>query len=173
VVVPGTVAQSRRDYEHIIAQLQAYDGPKSFEICFLGQASADWVARFEALKLEISPKISLKYFDQKVSPEDFAQHMQSAHVLWCPIQNRTQFMGVAERYGHSKYSGNIGDAITYGQWAVFPSGFEGDYPFVIKTDDLFEILALAEAQNEHPQPYSLQTVAEKLAKTLAIVFDIK
>ena len=166
IVVPGTVDQSRRDYQLIIAELQKCHPNQDLEICFLGKASFVWVKRFEVLKTEISPKINLLYFDEKVAPDVFAYHMQKADFLWCPIKEKTIFMGVVEHYGATKYSGNIGDAIAYGQWAVFPKTFNGDYPFVCKSDDFSQILAMATVFEKSPKIFPRAKLAEDLSKVL-------
>jgi hypothetical protein len=45
--------------------------------------------------------------------------MQKADVLWCPIQQETEFFSHKEIYGTTKMTGNLGDAIKFGKWLFF------------------------------------------------------
>jgi hypothetical protein len=56
---------------------------------------------------------------------------EKSDVLYCPIQNETEFLSVKEIYGKTKISGNIGDAIRYAKPAIFPTSYESDLEFII------------------------------------------
>jgi hypothetical protein len=49
----------------------------------------------------------------------FDDYMQKADILWCPIQQETEFFSQKEIYGVTKMSGNIGDAIKLENWRFF------------------------------------------------------
>jgi hypothetical protein len=62
--------------------------------------------------------------------------MQTAEVLWCPIQKETRFFGIPEIYGKTKMSGNIGDAIKYAKPAIFPKSYSASYSFIFKEKEI-------------------------------------
>lgn len=126
IVIPGTVEQQRRDYKHIISLLPYLSHARVIFLGKAGRKELPWLQEAERL----FPKVDLVFFEEKVSQSEFDYWMKKAHFLWCPIQEKTFFMGVEECYGVTKMSGNIGDAITYGKAAIFPEAYFGKYPFV-------------------------------------------
>ncbi len=128
VVIPGIVSQQRRNYKEVLAQLQNFKS--QMEVIFLGKASGEELIWLEEAAKNVPENIELKFFTKKISAEKFDQYMKSADVLWCPIQQETEFFSGKEIYGQTKLSGNIGDAIRYGKAAIFPKEYQGDYPFI-------------------------------------------
>lgn len=136
VVIPGAVSQQRRDYKKVLRYLSANNQiNQPLKIIFLGQAQDKelrWLKDFENLK---SNTISIQYFTQKVPQNIFDEWMNKADLLWCPIQSETQFFSHKEIYGETKMSGNIGDAIKYGKFALFPENYQSEYNFIINEKD--------------------------------------
>ena len=139
IVIPGTVSQSRRDYLHLLEKIKTFKTKNHFRLVFLGKADGkelSWLKEFEKNKLE---NISIQYFTEKVPQQIFDEWMQKADILWCPIQNETEFFSQKEYYGKTKMSGNIGDAIKYGKLAIFPENYPNSHPFIIpESKDLEE-----------------------------------
>lgn len=131
IVVPGQVSQQRRDYRRILKKME--DFRLSWEFIFLGKAEGEelgWIRKAEKL---MSPRLKLRFFTQKVSQENFDRLLNSASVLWCPLQSETEFFSIREIYGRTKMSGNLGDAISAGRPAIFPENYpENDYPFILR-----------------------------------------
>ena len=139
IVIPGTVSQSRRDYLHLLEKIKTFKRNTPCRFIFLGKADGkelSWLKELEKNKLE---NISIHYFTEKVPQQIFDEWMQKADILWCPIQNETEFFSQKEYYGKTKMSGNIGDAIKYGKLAIFPENYPNSHPFIIpESKDLEE-----------------------------------
>lgn len=154
IVVPGSVSQERRNYRHILEKIKNFGelrrseepmdsignvmassvGAKLvFEIIFLGKSSGYELKMIEETQ---TPKnIKFRYSTEKIPVKIFNEEMMKANVLWCPIQNETEFFSQKEIYGVTKMSGNIGDAIKFGKKAVFPKNFKNNYPFIFPEED--------------------------------------
>jgi len=166
IVIPGSVQQQRRDYQHVLRQLAKCK--ELLHVTFLGKAAGaelQWLQRFEQ---EYSVQVSVRYYTEKVPQLEFDNVMRNADVLWCPIQRRTRFFSVAEEYGRTKMSGNIGDAISYAKPAVFPRWFTSPYEFIHQEQDHIEaqLLALKNMQYDFLQNYSKETVRTRLEEVL-------
>lgn len=129
IVIPGAVSQKRRDYSLILKEIKKIRIEGALEFVFLGKALGKELEWIENFKIENS-NINLVYFTEKVSQNIYDNWMRKADILWCPIQQKTDFFSVKEYYGLTKISGNIGDAIKYGKLAVFPKFYQEKYPFV-------------------------------------------
>lgn len=131
IAIPGAVSQERRDYFHLLEKIKIFKSNASFQFVFLGKAEGEelsWLKEFEKVKPQ---NISIQYFTEKVPQQIFDEWMQKADILWCPIQNETEFFSQKEYYGKTKMSGNIGDAIKYGKLAIFPENYPNSHPFII------------------------------------------
>ena len=129
IVIPGAVSQKRRDYERVLKSIKNFRFP--FEIIFLGKASGKELEMLQDFEQSKPENISIKYFTEKVPQDVFDDYMQKADVLWCPIQQETEFFSQKEIYGFTKMSGNIGDAVKFGKLAVFPENYPSKYSFII------------------------------------------
>lgn len=130
IVIPGAVSQKRRDYFYVIKKLKNLKIEK-FEIIFLGKAQGKELEMLQNFEKSKPNNISLKYFTEKVPQNIFDDYMKKADILWCPIQQETEFFSQKEIYGITKMSGNIGDAIKFGKLAIFPKNYPSNYPFII------------------------------------------
>lgn len=129
IVIPGAVSQKRRDYERVLKSIKNFRFPS--EIIFLGKASGKELEILQDFEQSKPENISIKYFTEKVPQDVFDDYMQKADVLWCPIQQETEFFSQKEIYGFTKMSGNIGDAIKFRKLAVFPENYPSNYSFII------------------------------------------
>ncbi|NAW51064.1 hypothetical protein GNY06_06665 [Elizabethkingia argentiflava] len=130
VVIAGTVDQHRRNYRRIFNKIKYFKG--NFIFTFLGRAQGKELHALQDLSQSLPKHIEIEYYDTRVSRQEFEQKIQQAGVLWCPIQKGTSFFSIAEIYGKTKMSGNIGDAIKYAKPAIFPSSYLTDYSFIFK-----------------------------------------
>ena len=104
---------------------------QKIQVIFLGKASGKELEMLQNFEQSKSENISIKYFIEKVPQDIFDNFMQKADILWCPIQQETEFFSQKEIYGFTKMSGNIGDAVKFGKLAVFPEDYPSKYSFII------------------------------------------
>lgn len=200
IVIPGAVSQKRRDYEKIIKELKNLElnfdnnefrrsetfventlsekgssvgTTQNLEIIFLGKAQGkelEMLQDFDSSALLRMPNISIKYFTEKVPQNIFDDYMQKADVLWCPIQQETEFFSQKEIYGFTKMSGNIGDAVKFGKLAVFPKAYNENYNFIAPEMLLFEkgieIKKYQEKIDDYFSEFSKEKVLQELEKTI-------
>ena len=170
IVVPGTVSQQRKDYKAIVRKLTQYQGNHRYKIVFLGKASGQELIEIENLKKQRGDYLSVEYFTEKLPYSKFDELMRSADILWCPVQEKNEFLGIEECYGKTKMSGNIGDAIAYAKIAVFPKSYEGKYAFVVPEIVLFEKKSLLKSYDAHIaeffEEYTKEKVRYRLENTL-------
>ncbi|WP_312902706.1 hypothetical protein [Chryseobacterium taichungense] len=172
IVIPGGVSQKRRDYQRVISVIKKLQNSpdiqkKPMEFIFLGKAKNNELKQL--IDLERTLKyINITYFKERVSQADFSNWMQKADVLWCPIQEETEFFSQKEIYGKTKMTGNIGDAIKFGKMAVFPKNYQSKLGFIISDQNdmirLFE--ELKNNQFDFQKDYNKKTVKEKLETLL-------
>ncbi|TZF92355.1 hypothetical protein FW781_21715 [Chryseobacterium panacisoli] len=168
VVIPGGVSQKRRDYAYIFKTIQDLKSDKHCEFVFLGKAKDDELKQLERLSQRLPENISITYFSERVSAEDFEKWMQKADVLWCPIQQETEFFSMKETYGVTKMTGNLGDAVAYGKLAVFPGDYPSKLEFIIpeKEKVLDQLKTLSQTSFDFHNTYSKEGVQEKLEQFL-------
>lgn len=165
VVIPGTVSQKRRDYRGVIDRLKNINIDKKMKMVFLGKAQGEELSWLKNLEKQHIPNLEILYFEEKVSQNIFDDYMKNADLLWCPIQEETEFFSIKEIYGKTKLSGNIGDAIRYGKPAIFPKKYISLYPFVISEDYFFERLSLPSVV-PHFDSFTKGKVLEELEKNI-------
>ncbi|MDR6370420.1 hypothetical protein J2795_002132 [Chryseobacterium bernardetii] len=168
VVIPGGVSQKRRDYAYIFKTIQELNTDRPCQFIFLGKASGHEFKQLENLSEKLPENIEITYFSERVSSEDFEKWMQKADVLWCPIQQDTEFFSMKETYGLTKMTGNLGDAIAYGKLAVFPGNYPSKLNFIIpEKENILEQLKIA---SENPfdfyTTYNRKGVQKKLEQFL-------
>ena len=196
IVIPGAVSQKRRNYDKIIKELKNLEfnfdnyefrrnetfventlsergssvgTTQNLEIIFLGKASGKELEMLQNFEENKPKNISIKYFTEKVPQNVFDDYMQKADILWCPIQQETEFFSQKEIYGITKMSGNIGDAIKYGKLAIFPENYPSKYAFIIPEIDNIE--AQLYTQQKHLEydfqgNFGKEKVLKQLEKTI-------
>lgn len=135
IVIPGGVSQKRRDYERVFETIQNSKIKEDLTFVFLGKAKGQELKDLENISKIIPENIKIKYFSERVSSEIFDQWMKKADVIWCPIQEGTEFFSNKEIYGKTKMTGNLGDAIKYGKFAVFPKDYSSKLEFVVPEEE--------------------------------------
>lgn len=135
IVIPGGVSQKRRDYQHVFKTIQNTEIKENFTFVLLGKAKGKELKEVEKLSETLSENIKIIYFSERVSSEVFDEWMKKADVLWCPIQEETEFFSQKEVYGKTKMTGNLGDAIKFGKMAVFPKNYSSKLQFIIPEEE--------------------------------------
>ena len=163
IVIPGAVSQKRRDYERVLKSIKNFRFP--FEIIFLGKASGKELEMLQNFEQNKPENISIKYFTEKVPQNVFDDYMQKADVLWCPIQQETEFFSQKEIYGITKMSGNIGDAVKFGKLAVFPENYPSNYSFIIPEKGSLGDFLFTKKDVDFSE-FSKEKVLQELEKTI-------
>ena len=163
IVIPGAVSQKRRDYERVLKSIKNFRFPS--EIIFLGKASGKELEMLQNFEQSKSENISIKYFTEKVPQDVFDNYMQKADVLWCPIQQETEFFSQKEIYGITKLSGNIGDAVKFGKLAVFPEDYPSKYSFIIPEKGSLGDFLFTKKDVDFSE-FSKEKVLQELEKTI-------
>ncbi|MFC5871563.1 hypothetical protein ACFP3I_03080 [Chryseobacterium arachidis] len=173
IVIPGGVSQKRRDYKKVFSMIKDLeDGysdieSKLVDFVFLGKAKNEELK--EIIDLERSLNyINITYFTERVSQEDYENWMKKADVLWCPIQQETEFFSQKEIYGHTKMTGNLGDAIKYGKFAVFPKNYPSGLDFIVseKEELMKQFNDLKNASYDFSKYYNKVSVQKNLENFL-------
>ena len=163
IVIPGAVSQKRRDYERVLKSIKNFRFPS--EIIFLGKASGKELEILQDFEQSKPENISIKYFTEKVPQDVFDDYMQKADVLWCPIQQETEFFSQKEIYGFTKMSGNIGDAVKFGKLAVFPENYPSKYSFIIPEKGSLGDFLFTKKDVDFSE-FSKEKVLQELEKTI-------
>ena len=196
IVIPGAVSQKRRDYKSVIKKLKNLElnfeeselrrsetfventlsergssvgTTQNLEIIFLGKASGKELEMLQNFEKNKPKNISIKYFTEKVPQNVFDDYMQKADILWCPIQQETEFFSQKEIYGITKMSGNIGDALKYGKLAIFPENYPSKYAFIIPEIDNIEAQLYTQQKHleyDFQENFSKEKVLKQLEKTI-------
>ena len=163
IVIPGAVSQKRRDYERVLKSIKIFHFP--LEIIFLGKAQGKELEILQNFEQSKPENISIKYCTEKVPQDIFDDYMQKADVLWCPIQQETEFFSQKEIYGSTKMSGNIGDAIKFRKLAVFPENYPSNYSFIIPEKGSLEDFLFTKKDVDFSE-FSKEKVLQELEKTI-------
>ena len=163
IVISGAVSQKRRDYERVLKSIIKFHFP--FEIIFLGKVSGKELEMLQDFEQSKPENNSIKYFTEKVPQDVFDDYMQKADILWCPIQQETEFFSQKEIYGFTKMSGNIGDAVKFGKSAIFPENYPSNYSFIIpEKGSLGDFLFIK--KDVDFSEFSKEKVLQELEKTI-------
>ena len=192
IVIPGAVSQKRRNYDKIIKELKNLElnfdnyefrrnetfvennlqekessvgTTQNLEIIFLGKAQGNELEILQNFEQNKPENISIKYFTEKVPQNVFDDYMQKADILWCPIQQETEFFSQKEIYGITKMSGNIGDAIKFGKSAIFPENYPSKYSFIIPEKGSLGDFLFTKKDVDFSE-FSKEKVLQELEKTI-------
>ena len=192
IVIPGAVSQKRRDYDKVIKELKKVElnddvnefrrnemfvennlqekgssvgTTQNLEIIFLGKAQGKELEMLQNFEQNKPENISIKYFTEKVPQNGFDDYMQKADILWCPIQQETEFFSQKEIYGVTKMSGNIGDAIKFGKLAIFPENYPSKYAFIISEKVSLEDALFVKKEIDFSD-FNKEKVLKQLEKTI-------
>lgn len=138
---------------------------QKIQVIFLGKAQGKELEILQNFEQNKPENISIKYFTEKVPQDVFDHYMQKADILWCPIQQETEFFSQKEIYGFTKMSGNIGDAIKYGKSAIFPENYPSNYSFIIPEKGSLGDFLFTKKDVDFSE-FSKEKVLQELEKTI-------
>ncbi len=168
IVIPGAVSQRRRDYFKVIEKLFNQHLEININLILLGKAKGKELFLLNDVEEQLFENISIKYFTEKVPQDVFDDYMQKADVLWCPIQQETEFFSQKEIYGFTKMSGNIGDAVKFGKLAVFPENYPSNYSFIIPEKGSLGDFLFTKKDVDFSE-FSKEKILQELEKTIFAV----
>jgi len=168
IVIPGGVSEKRRDYQHVFLTIQKIKNKENFNFIFLGKATGKELKEVEKLSENLPENVQVTYFSERVSSEVFDEWMKKADVLWCPIQEKTEFFSQKEVYGKTKMTGNLGDAIKYGKIAVFPKNYLSKLDFIVseKENVIEQFMNLKKLTFDFQKDFSREKIQKDLESTL-------
>ncbi|KMQ69461.1 hypothetical protein ACM39_03685 [Chryseobacterium sp. FH2] len=174
IIIPGGVSQKRRDYRHIFKTIKDLNTSENITFIFLGKALDNELKMLEEISSGLPENITVKYFSERVSSEEFESWMQKADVLWCPIQQNTAFFSQQETYGITKMTGNLGDAIKYGKLAVFPQNYSSNLDFIVpeKENIIEQFHELKKISFDFHTKYNKKSVQRSLESVLNQLISI-
>lgn len=175
VVIPGGVSQKRRDYKKVFSEIKKIEDlyyhsdfkKVLIEFVFLGKADHAELKQLTDLQHSLQ-HVNITYFSGRVPPENFENWMRKADVLWCPIQEETEFFSQKEIYGKTKMTGNIGDSIKFGKLAVFPKNYQSSLDFILpeQSDLTQQFEELKDLKFDFQKEYNKKAVRQKLENLL-------
>lgn len=122
IVIPGNISRKRKDIDLVFSVLKRIKPNSKLRFVFLGKPENLKIKQeLVGLQFLLHQNITIDFFESFIESQVFAAEMQKAHLLFCPIKEKTSFYGVEELYGKTKVSGNEGDCIMYGKIGLFPS----------------------------------------------------
>lgn len=124
VVMPGNVSGKRKDIRLLFDILPKLNPESKLHFTFLGKPESEQVLhQIEKLKKDCSDKITITHFSGFIPWEEYSKIIAKAHLLLCPVKDRTSFYWVSEFYGKTKVSGSEADCIYNGKVGLFPAAY--------------------------------------------------
>lgn len=186
IVMPGNVSNKRKDIKLLFEILPKLKPESKLHFVFLGKPESTKIAnQIEFLKQNCNKNITITYYAEFIPWQEYSTVISDAHLLLCPIKNKTSFYWVNEIYGKTKVSGAEADCIYNGKIGLFPT----TYPkmhwhnlYYENGKDLLEILnALTQQQlaseykklQPYVQDYAFENVKNKLENQLLQLANTK
>ncbi|REC47299.1 hypothetical protein [Chryseobacterium pennipullorum] len=174
IVIPGGVSQKRRDYVHIVKTIGNMRDAGHYTFVFLGKAKDHELKHLKHLSAQLPRNIQIIYFSERVPAKDFESWMQKADVLWCPIQQETEFFSMKEVYGITKMTGNLGDAIAYGKLAIFPPSYPSELAWIVPEKNIpHQFREISELQVDFHTTYCKEEVQKRAEAVLSHLSGIE
>lgn len=124
ISVIGAIDRRRRDYSLVVNLVRYLDKRLSNKIVvnILGNSSSCYGGKIvEKLKKSISSKIQVRTFKNHVGENDFIEIVKNSSCLISPIKQKNRHHIWLEKYGVTKITGSINDAIRFSKPIFIPS----------------------------------------------------
>lgn len=122
IIMPGNVSNKRKDVDLIFKIISKLNPISKLHFTFLGKPENDVILKkIENLKQNCNKNIQITHFNEFIAFNDYQKIIEKAHVVLCPIKEKTSFYWVSEIYGKTKVSGAENDCIYNGKIGIFPS----------------------------------------------------
>lgn len=179
IVMPGNVSNKRKDVDLLFEILPKLKPKSKLHFTFLGKPENDSVLQhLEKLKATTHFNITITHFHQFIPWETYSEIIRKAHLLLCPIKNKTSFYWVDEYYGSTKVSGSEADCVYNGKIGLFPISYpkmdwcNWQYKDAFQLSEILNDLTLAKLHAEYShlqgyiQKYTFDSVKNKLEEQL-------
>lgn len=179
IVIPGNVSNKRKDVDLLFKILPELKPDSKLHFTFLGKPENDSVLRqLEQLKVCCHANITIAHFHQFIPWETYSEIISKAHLLLCPIKNKTSFYWVDEIYGSTKVSGSEADCMYNGKIGLFPTSYPKMdwhnlyYENAAQLSEILNGLTIEKLQIEYShlqgyiQKYTFDSVKNKLEQQL-------
>lgn len=124
IVMPGNVSNKRKDIKLLFEILPKLKPESKLHFVFLGKPESAKIAnQIEFLKQNCDENITITYYSEFIPWQEYSAVISDAHLLLCPIKNKTSFYWVNEIYGKTKVSGAEADCIYNGKIGLFPTTY--------------------------------------------------
>ena len=124
IVMPGNVSNKRKDVDLVFRVIEKLQPKTKLHFTFLGKPDNDSILqKLKALQVSCHPNITITHFHKFIPWEEYSETIAKAHLLLCPIKQKTSFYWVKEVYGKTKVSGAEADCIYNGKIGIFPSSY--------------------------------------------------
>lgn len=160
IVVPGSIDERRRNYDHVFALLeQCHELAIRIKIVLLGGSQSEYGSRILAKCRDYAKQYDdLIFYDTAIVDQpEFDRMMQSAHFIWSPSVMDTVITDhVREQYGISIVSGNVSDMIRHARPGIVPGALAMPGSMeksLVRYDAIKEITPLLRAIQEQPSQY--------------------
>lgn len=175
IVMPGNVSNKRKDIDLVFRIISELNPVSKLHFTFLGKPENNRILnQLENVKANAHPNILITNFNQFIPWVTYSKIINKAHLLLCPIKNKTSFYWVDEFYGSTKVSGSEADCIYNGKIGIFPATYpkmDWHNLFYENEAQLAELLNTAtieklQAEYSHLQGFIQKFTFEKVKNTL-------
>ena len=146
IVIPGKLDEIRKDFgviKNFIKELSKHSKALNFKIVFLGESNnAKACKLIVQLKNIVGSNIEIVTFNTLIPSKVYSKHFQQADLVICPIKTNTIFQLSKEKYGLTKISGGVNDAIHFGKTCFVPESYIFDHELVGLVDSYANISEL-------------------------------
>lgn len=137
LAVVGNLEKRRKNLDEAREIIRAYaqNPPLPLRVSLLGKPKGRYGKKIQARFADDAQALNyrLQTWSTRIPQKEFLEQLATVHLLLSPIQQYTRYFWWRERYGVSKISGSINDAIRYG----IPNLIPQHYPPPRQGDGLF------------------------------------
>lgn len=158
IVVPGAVDTRRRDYKEVFKLLESAEKNNlNVFVILLGRFTKNHSEEIKTKCLQYKSKGSnLQFYNSElVDQPEFDKIINRSHFVWMPLQDSVTISdGIAEKYGTSTCSGNIGDVVRHSKPFFIPQNIAIDKvqeQSAIRYADVSQLITFL--QNLTPEKY--------------------
>ena len=168
IVIPGKVDTNRKDFNtiiHFVKQLVSQEDLPSTNLVFLGITEGKLNKKFiRHIHKIASNKLQITSFDSLVTSEEYEKFMQAADLVICPIHAHTSFQLSKEKYGQTKVSGGVNDAIQHKKMCFVPEEYsiENELNNIIQTYKTTEDLVVKTINYLHQDTTNTQLSSDSI-----------
>jgi|GEM_PF-4058574 len=124
IVVPGSIDWKRRDYDALLLLLNSLSDALAnrIKLIIAGRPVGDYGRMIISQCSQLQAKgFAIEYFDEEIPEVKFQSIISQSDVILSPLQRETAIHdNISEKYGMTKGSGNVYDAIRHAKPLILP-----------------------------------------------------